>query len=898
MAFKAIRTAAYVPVPGAEPYTEFYYALAFPAHWRQSIISLSRQGKRNPDSIRQVPIRSLNEAIRAVAPDLVSVAENAVIDDAKPWLYTANEYPASVIKSLVVSWLHTLQSSPEAFSSVRAAVQELDLAALNWDLVSVDLTEHALTDGGTALPAPHLYRLLPEVLAARIERSDPYEYCGAQVSFRRVASDEGAELISWPPSEYLPRAKKGEAAEPWHFSAVIGLTLRTVPFSLVPRIHVSTGIRRYVRGRFRIDDRVGVYLLTDGPWLADAPRSSRFAKAYLEYDRSLHQAAWKGLGPEGIMSRLSPAPFPPPAKLAEEPGAWLDGRDGVTAAVTYHTAMGYHGVHAGLMPSERQRLTEWAGRALEPHFRLADDLVRSDQRRTRPRRTLQKLPEISQDPEKQALAIECREKAAADNAVLRRANLARAIQDTGVLTCHVLYQSDQVRDAILAAAEQSLGLSAFAVAATENSRLWRAPEVAVKIEAAPLGRLGGPLGEGVTPRRGKQAEEAIRERRQQVREFVAALSETSQVAFIELEGRDAFWPRTTDPKLAIRLGCADAGRVSQFITPVSKDADNLRHRADAAWADGIRQLGISFTPVHTVDGIPAELAQLAFWIVRRNSGETTSNKQFTPVAILIRPDQNRVMGRIPGMQGWVTYPELLLRLTGLVRGHELRAREQQRAETARFIRQVLYSSSGGPTVVLARAQNMRPSWTWLEDGKLVPGKIQLGNLPPQDLGMYGRHLRLIRVRDSERNETPQSWAPKDDQTAGIATGLWVPPDSGEDNRVFYATTEKASTHSDALNDDTKLTAHVNGRSGMMVTNRDRNAWNPTLLEIAVIGGPPADDPEDWAMVVQQQRIALDDYRDMLKLPLALHLAELAGEYALPYGDERDESLVADRLLAS
>jgi hypothetical protein len=33
---------------------------------------------------------------------------------------------------------------------------------------------HALADGGTALPAPHLYRLLPEVLAARIERSDPY----------------------------------------------------------------------------------------------------------------------------------------------------------------------------------------------------------------------------------------------------------------------------------------------------------------------------------------------------------------------------------------------------------------------------------------------------------------------------------------------------------------------------------------------------------------------------------------------------------------------------------------------------------------------------------------------------------------------------------------------------
>ena len=37
------------------------------------------------------------------------------------------------------------------------------------------------------------------------------------------------------------------------------------------------------------------------------------------------------------------------------------------------------------------------------------------------------------------------------------------------------------------------------------------------------------------------------------------------------------------------------------------------------------------------------------------------------------------------------------------------------------------------------------------------------------------------------------------------------------------------------------------------------------------------------MYVQQQRFA-DDYRDALKFPLVLHLAELAHEYALPYND--------------
>ena len=56
---------------------------------------------------------------------------------------------------------------------------------------SVDLTEQTLTAGGTADPARHVYRLLPEVLAARIEKLPPYEYCDRQVSFRRVATADG-----------------------------------------------------------------------------------------------------------------------------------------------------------------------------------------------------------------------------------------------------------------------------------------------------------------------------------------------------------------------------------------------------------------------------------------------------------------------------------------------------------------------------------------------------------------------------------------------------------------------------------------------------------------------------------------------------------------------------------
>ena len=36
------------------------------------------------------------------------------------------------------------------------------------------------------------------------------------------------------------------------------------------------------------------------------------------------------------------------------------------------------------------------------------------------------------------------------------------------------------------------------------------------------------------------------------------------------------------------------------------------------------------------------------------------------------------MGRVPGMQAWMPYPELLTGLTGQIRSGELRTAEQQR----------------------------------------------------------------------------------------------------------------------------------------------------------------------------------------------------------------------------
>ena len=290
-------------------------------------------------------------------------------------------------------------------------------------------------------------------------------------------------------------------------------------------------------------------------------------------------------------------------------------------------------------------------------------------------------------------------------------------------------------------------------------------------------------------------------------------------------------------------------------------------------------------PEHSIkgDAIPSRLNQVAFWVVRRNVSAQFSARQFTPIAVLIRPDQDCIMGRMPGMQQWVPYPELLRRLSGRERGDDLKTKAQQRAETARFVRQVLYTLRGEHTVVLTHAQNARQSWDWLQDGLLEPDRIQLGDGPVQDLALQGRNLRVIRVRDGERDETPQWWAPDGDEEdeAGLSKGLWVPPGPEDDRRVFYATGAKGASHQHSGVEDTKLTGHATAEAPDGEINGGSAAWNPTLLEITVAGCAAGDRPVDWAMWVQQQRFP-DHYRDEgLKLPLALHLAAKATEYALP-----------------
>ncbi|RFS81575.1 DUF3893 domain-containing protein [Actinomadura spongiicola] len=883
------------------------HTLALPADWEAPIRRLYQHGMTPQQAERRqlIPTKSINQLMRALAPDLLSVDHNATFGTDQPWLYAASPYPTRIINSFVGAWLRDLQQKPEdpeSASLLHKTFRLLDASGLTWQPANVDLLEQTTSAGGTSLPASHLYRLLPDVLAARIAAQPAYEHNGKTLQFRQVAGDAkvgGAELMSWPPRTYQSNNKDDDGKKTWYYSAYIRLSLRTVPFSPVPRIHLSTGIRRFVRGQVWMptEGGVSVYLLPDESLIPDGPTPHRFSVAMMEWNRGTTD--WRHGGPQGMLLGVSALDqLPPVDRLVKEADRWIDGPndDNIAVAVSHHAAMGYHAIGTGLMPSERRRLTEWAEQALAPDFLPVPLLTRS--RYSKPaKKQLEKrrsIPKKELPEEKLAAILAENEAISGRNALRRRKHLAEAIDGLPFVAV-VLYQTEGMRNRIIQAAERGLDLVSHRVEDGPETWTWRTEEIEVKVHALPIGELAAPLGGDSPPAKGGEHNQQITSRRHAVAAFIKKLKVKmpgAQVAFVELDGKERFAKskRRADPKYAIRLGLADAGLVSQFFRPLDPDMEpdeaeaDAVFRAEAAWLDGLRQTGMRFVPLHSLgDSIPENLNQLAFWLVKRRSDGPTNRAQFTPIAVLLRPGQKCIMGKTADMSEWVPYPQLLRSLTSHISKAELKTAAQQSAATAAFVKKTLSAMRGSPTLVLVRAQNIRYRWPWLLNRGLVQDRIGFDSGPLQRIGLIGKQLRFIRVADSERDETAEWWAPAEllsekhegKQRGGIAKGLWVAQDS---YHVFYSSADRASTHP-VSSEMAKLTSHVNDK-GYSEFKPTKNAWNPELLELVVACMQPGDDPEKWAMFVHQQRLC-DDYRDVLGLPLALHLAKLADHYALP-----------------
>lgn len=944
MKYQTIRTASWTPTSSEASLTARYRALPFPEEWREALLDLCNIGRPpQTEPYRTVPTWRLDQVLQALAPDLLVRPRPAqhLGEERDFWLYApaeaADPLPGPAFRALLAAWLRDLRPEPEHRTRRREVESMLSEDPPQWRPVEAELLRCAPTKGGTAAPEARQFQLTTDHLARRILALEPYDFGAGKLHFRAVPRgprDQGAELVSQP----LPWEGKGERTS-W-YSVVLNVTLHTVPFQPLPRLHLHTHIRRWAtrtspttaRLRLPFGRRTSVLLRPRVPWLPGAPTSDRFAVARLEWNHAVRGIDWVGGGPAGMLRGISLAePFPDADNLLSAPEEWLT--EGMRAAVVHSTAMGGHEVGAGLMSDQRSRIVRWAEQALPEELRPMPALEYT--RRATTHRPANPRPKPAGEVDKAAEDVRA--------ATARRVGAAFALGLLGsadgvpggqpVLEARLLWQTAEMRDTAIAALLDHLGLKddgsrptaeAYEAACPGSPAVleWDTAELTVRLRCLKLtGSLADdlPLGDARPTR--DAVTRALSTRRTEVRAFLGADRTDSipALALVEIDRRQDFTTPDHDPKFALRLGCADAGVLTQFMAVPKRlrgynSEKNAGFRALKAWDDGLRQLGVRVHPEHGLGTqLPEELRYAAVWMVRKNARSRTRWAGHEPVAVRVTPARPGTgLARVEGWDrtadggagAWIPYPALLLRLTRLAevpsgvpgpRGDAAQPAERpswwqdmkrQRQETEEWLQKVVRSLRGTPTLLLAHAQNCRSHWTWLQDGQSEPDRIRTGQAPARRLDP---DLRLVRVRTAQGRETAQWWGVHPDAVNGVnglPAHLWTDPTTAAGSaRVFWSTTPKAQQFSGSAVEADKLAPRplrAGKRKGELTVDTDKPAWNPGLVELAVLGchQSDGDDPEALALAVHQLRQA-PDHSDALSLPLPLHLAGLAQEYVLP-----------------
>ncbi|MFB9831470.1 pPIWI_RE module domain-containing protein [Actinoallomurus acaciae] len=896
MAYNTIELGAFSVRTDAEAH---FYILCLPPRLREALTEFYRSGlpERRRSEFHSFPIRSLNALLPLAAPDVLTTGSRVAAADDVPWLYSQHPVDVTLIRDLIGIWLRGL-SGDEALKE--CALAELNSSRLRWEYEPVDLTRRELGGGGTALPEHRLYRLLPDLCGRLIRtRDEPFVGGGGRPwSFLETQTGgQGAELVSWPPCVEPDGA----------FSYLITITLHGIPFSPVPRLHVRTGVRRWVtevdkggtiftRGR-----AASVYLVSESPWPGTNADTRRMARHRIRYSSATAKYGWLPVDRIDLLPTASLIENEiDAALLSEQPEAFLLGLNDlrVRAAIAYSNVMGKHEVGAGLMSADRAPMLRWVGEALSEVVERVPVCTRSRSSKPANLPVAARVPKRTEKLEAAAIRAAHARRSADDDAARRRRMLGEMLGEQPFVA-RICHQEQKTLDSAVDSFRSLLGLAPCEP--VNGVWRWRCEEIAIVLQATRAGDLVRALEVGAVHLESGEFRAALRRRRKETAHAALVGGRKPDIVLVEIER--TFKVRWSDPKFAVRLGFADAGVVSQFVqTPASKSLEkNMSHRVEKSWLDSFRQFGLARVPEHTASGVPEDLQYLAVWMAKRQRHGPTRRSVQKPVAVRLRPGGGAaaVEGWNSDARRWVPYRKFLLWLaTGvseeMVEDHleEIgvvqdeadldSARAIRRRETTAFLRSMLYNLRNTPTLLLSHAQNMRDSWTWLNHEALALDKIWLDDGDAVPIDLWGCGLRHVRVRDSARDETPQ-WHGSGEQE-GIPAGVWrVGGDPS--GRVFYSSSDRPHTAKNATVTARKEGTRVNQKE-KVVRDTGVTAFNPNLLEIVVAAcqaGAKPDQPQEWADCVHQLRFA-PDLDAPLKIPYPLHMAKLAVEYVLPADD--------------
>lgn len=330
-----------------------------------------------------------------------------------------------------------------------------------------------------------------------------------------------------------------------------------------------------------------------------------------------------------------------------------------------------------------------------------------------------------------------------------------------------------------------------------------------------------------------------------------------------------------DPKRALRRGLAATRRVSKFMDVEHKD--EIAYVAKNSIREGLRQLGylpasIGYSP-SSGHGLPDKLLIAAVWIVRLNRKRSWQAVEF-PVVVVMQTDGVRVGAWLPDGKPVRTFQQALCDLA-LLQGSTFTSEWKNREMNLKALRHFLVddlpriaqSRGNNDVLILADAQNARSVWPGLANGQFREQAMVFSKDDVVQLDQInGCRMRLIRLRTSERNETPEWFAAEPGSGAGYLSGLWC---AAEKPATFYNIAYKPRTMQSSGDKDQFPNKHY---------------ALPSILEI-VLTLQPDDDPLVWAQAIKEWRDMSYQTNDMTLRPLPLEFArsmERYGEVILPW----------------
>lgn len=875
-----LRPMAFRPIAQDVIPAQSFHQLQFPQTWFEGLLAVyqaSEKHKFRDTNKVNLPTAALNNALRAVVPDLIYVSSLSrnYIRNGWAWLYSSRPVDPEVLLIIVRAWAEICLTDVSP-TDLQAILRTFQAADLKWQSGKLNGGWKHLANG-TADPEG-AFAVLPYYLAAELSRQ-PIAFDQELLTLKRYplsAGVNGAELMAWPPLWHPGHRKAG------HFAPYINLTLQTVPFHPEPLIYVHAGTRRFVDpdtnfGQHKIKSAI---VHTPLDWVEGHDYEHSLQVVGVRNRRlaeNTYQLHWDDSFVK-VLSQLMPGLSLPPAyELLGKGDTYRHGP--IEGLLLHNTQVDGHAVSPGMSPVNRAmvmaHVTEHLAPGWEPvpnYERVSVSVTFSAKTPFKPA----KEPKPKKTVEKQSTAKLSRKREGIKphdptTATDRSERIETAVGKAAQLRC--CYQNPVLKEVVMAELANLLGTSF-----DDKAQCFKTESgFQLRVTFEKPGELAAPLDyvpNGQTSKK-KQAVYALAKtkRCQQVVDRFTALPTDSLPAGVlfELENRDYFLKNggeLADPKQAIRQGFARQGYLTQFMDASNRNEKDLPHRVRKAVLDLLRQWGVLPHSPHVKRYSHQPKRYLGIWVIRQNSLFDGPQLE-RPVAVLLTGNSIQVKSL---NFDWMPYAQAQLRLAEPAPPAPLAERQSRLL----LWLDSLTSNLPDDTLLLMDAQNIRGVWSDIQNKTILPDRLVFNRRERPIETCNG--LRVVRLRRDLNNETPLVYGVKngaDGTEATFANGVFAISE-----RVFASVGEKP---------DTAQVTAKSSKFGPFVTQYqkrkiyhdaepDTQVWNPRVCELTVMAIQPGDEPAFYASITHELRKLSLQFDDMTTLPLPLHLADKLGEY--------------------